>query len=159
LRTGIIAALVVVALVAAFVAYAALHQPAGTAAAGTTRPPVTASTSPPSAPPSSPAVNVDALIDQLQQTIQSADDNGSLSNDRAKSMIRVVGRIKRAWDQGDLGEFRNQCQQLRSSLDSSGDHHGGGDNGGDQGASNNSLIQTIDAMITQLLIAAGTEQH
>jgi hypothetical protein len=93
--------------------------------------------------------DVNALLATLQQTVDTAANDGSLGHDQVKDLSRRVQRIRVAWNHSDLGEFRDQCQKLRDALNN------GGDNKGDGNGGIGPVALTISGIVDQLLAATG----
>jgi hypothetical protein len=147
-RVALLAVAAAAVLIVALVALSSLKKPIGSQdAAGIGPTAITPTSSPPPSASASPsAADVNALLATLQQTVDTAANDGSLGHSQVKELARRVQRIQDAWNNGDLGEFRDQCQQLRDAL-----NNGGGDNAG--GASPLALM--IGPIVDQLLVAAG----
>lgn len=162
-RIAVLAVAAVAVLIIVIMALSSLHKPNSgqdpAAAAGPTTTATTPSTPPSPQPSESPSTgNVDALLATLQQAVDTTIGDGSLGHDQAKEVTRRVQRIQAAWQNGDLGEFRDQCRQLQDTLNNGGDH-GNGDNNGHGNANNGGgtspAALTINPIIDQLLAAAG----
>jgi serine/threonine-protein kinase len=159
-RVALIAIAGVAVLIIALVALSSLHKPSGSQNTASTAPTTTTSTTTTNSPsPSaSSAADVPALLATLQQTVDTAANDGSLGHDQVKELSRRVQRINNAWQKGDLGEFRDQCQQLQQALNDGG-HHGGKDNGDANSGDAAPVALTIGGIVNQLLVAAGTADH
>ena len=147
-RIAALAVAAVAVLIIAIVALSSLHKPSSgqnTAATGPTATATTAATPPSAQPSPSPSTgNVDGLLAELQQAVDTAAGDGSLGHDQVKEVTRRVQRIRAAWQSGDLGEFRDQCRQLQDALNNGGDH-GNGDGGkGDGGNGGGSSCGDLD---------------
>ncbi|HEY2790872.1 MAG TPA: serine/threonine-protein kinase [Micromonosporaceae bacterium] len=166
-RVAAIAVIVVAALIGGLIAYAARQHPAGQPTAATSakvaaKPapsaaaPSTAAPSTAAPSPSATTSDVDTLLNELTQTIQTAVADGQLGHHDARDLTHRVQQIQQAWSQQDLDQFRDQCRQLRDDLQHSGHGNGHGDDD-DQGDGDSTIAQAVDPIVDQLLAAAGTD--
>ena len=166
-RLVLLAIAAVATLIVALVALSSLHKASGSQNASSTAPPSTAPTvaattgsPPPSASASPSAADVDEVLATLQQTIDTAANDGGLGHGQVKELNRRVQRLQDAWHNSDLGEFRDQCEQLLNATNNGGDGGDRGDNNDDKGdghgGGGSTVASTIGGIVDQLLASAGT---